>query len=74
MSNGKETYEVKETFYLNQHRIDPAPQGQPVRTVSLTEREARYHVLAGALAPKAHEPANPASKPAQSTVEAPSEG
>lgn len=47
MSTTKTTYEVKRGFYLNQQFVAAAPEGEPARTVSLTEREARYHRLAG---------------------------
>lgn len=41
------TYLVKRPFWLRQQFIEPAGSGQSPREVSMTEREARYHLLAG---------------------------
>ncbi|MEQ1712473.1 MAG: hypothetical protein ABL908_13870 [Hyphomicrobium sp.] len=53
MSTTKTTYEVKRGFFLSQQFIAPAPEGAPATTIALTEREARYHLLAGDIAPPA---------------------
>ncbi len=50
MSTTKTTYEVKRGFFLNQQFVAVAPVGAPAATVTLTEREARYHLLAGDIA------------------------
>lgn len=44
------TYAVLNGFWLKGQFIAPAPEGQPTHTIDLTERDARYPLLAGDIA------------------------
>lgn len=44
------TYQVQNGFWLKGQFIAPAPEGEPARTIDLTERDARYPLLAGDIA------------------------
>jgi len=58
MSQSTHTYEIKADTWHKGQLLRPAAAGQPAATVTMTEREARYHLLAGALALPAAQPAS----------------